>query len=90
MIRKCLVCGKSIKIAVDRRGKCDGGHYFGTFEAPIEGTGVWKFVRKGMFMGKSFDVVDWTGKKKELECWECDSCFGEAAKETRRKKKKTG
>ncbi len=30
--RKCLVCGKKLKISVDEKGKYSGGHYFGPLD----------------------------------------------------------
>ncbi len=77
-IRKCLICGKRIRIKVDKKGKYDKGHYFGDLKLPIDGTGRWKKVGRAKLGRHSYDVVDWTGKKKEIEYWECNECFEKA------------
>ena len=40
--RKCVICGKSMEIAVDEKGHYDMGHYFGKMSVPIKGTGRYK------------------------------------------------
>lgn len=79
--RVCLVCGKKIYATVFANGKYTSGHYFGRLDVPIEGTG--EYVKTGTTkVGKlKADVVKWTGKKKKVEYWECDSCFEEAGHE---------
>jgi hypothetical protein len=75
--RKCVVCGKKLTIKIAHNGKYDKGHYFGVMKIPIKGTG--KYVKTGKFkFGKmEGNVVKWTGKKKEVEYWECEKCFNE-------------
>lgn len=78
IVRKCLVCGK--KIRVKRTGrKYDNGHYFGKFKESIRGTGEYKKVGVTRFGGKSYPFVKWTSKSNEIEYWECNACFELAA-----------
>src|SRR3989338_6964287 len=81
IVRKCVVCGKKIKIKVDSERKYSGGHYFGKLKVPVKGTGEWKKVGKTKIGRISCEVVDWTGKEKEVEYWECNSCFEKAMHE---------
>ena len=78
--RKCLVCGKKILVRVCRDGYCRNGQYFGTIEVPI-GKGEYKKIRTTKIAGQKIDVAEWTGKKKEVEYWECNACFEESAHE---------
>ena len=80
--RKCVVCGSRVKIYSDNNGKYAGGHYFGELKLPIEGTGKWKKTGKTKIGGRSYDVVDWTGKEKKMEYWECNACFEKAGHAT--------
>lgn len=79
--RKCSVCGKNIKISIDKRGRYDNAHYFGKIKIPINGTGKYKKVRTTRILKRKFDVVKWTGKEKEVEYWECNKCYEEAMHE---------
>jgi len=74
MIRKCVVCGKCVKINLDKKGHYDNGHYFGKFKLPLKGTGCYKKVGASKILGEKVDVVKWTGKEKEVEYWECNRC----------------
>ena len=76
--RKCLACGKRITIAVYRDGYCRNGHYFGRLRLPIKGTGEYKNVGTTKIGRKRVNIVKWTGKEKEVEYWECNSCYEEA------------
>lgn len=77
IVRKCVICGISIRINVAADRTYDKGHYFGKMKRQIKGTGKW--VKVGMFKETGFDcgVVKWTGKEKEFEYWECGKCFNE-------------
>lgn len=79
--RKCLVCGKNIHVAIYRNGSYSNGHYFGVLKLPIKGTG--KYIKTGSIRigRRKVDVVKWSGKEKELEYWECNSCFEQAMHE---------
>ena len=79
IIRRCVVCGKRMRINVGRKENYDKGHYFGKLKLPVKGTGEWKKTGKTKIGRKSYDVVDWTGKEKEIEYWECNGCFEKAA-----------
>ncbi|MCK4491103.1 MAG: hypothetical protein KAU03_00660 [Candidatus Altiarchaeales archaeon] len=81
MIRRCAVCGKKIKINVDENGRYDNGHYFGKLKLPIKGTGEYKKVGTTKLLKKQVQVVEWTGKEKEIEYWECNKCYEEAMHE---------
>lgn len=73
MIRRCSVCGKKLVIKlVDK--KTVGGHYFGTIKLPV---GKGEYKKTGHDKTLNVDVVKWTGKKKEMEYWECKKCFKE-------------
>jgi len=74
--RKCVVCGRSLKITLKDNGEYSGGHYFGKIEIPI-GEGENKKVGTSNLLGMEVDVVEWTGDYREEEYWECDDCFHE-------------
>lgn len=76
--RKCVICGKSIKIRVDEKGKYDNGNYFGIMNVPIKGTGHYKKTGTSRLFGRKVSVVKWTGKEKKVEYWECNECYKEA------------
>tara|TARA_Y100000034_G_C6894699_1_gene412284 strand:+ start:867 stop:1256 length:390 start_codon:yes stop_codon:yes gene_type:complete len=78
--RKCVVCGKRIKIIVYKDGHYNNGHYFNKLKIPI-GKGQNKKVGTTKVLGKTIDVVKWTGKEKEVEYWECNKCYEEAIHE---------
>ncbi|MBU0662852.1 MAG: hypothetical protein ABH854_00930 [Candidatus Diapherotrites archaeon] len=79
--RMCLVCGKKIYTTVFENGRYTNSHYFGVLKLPIEGTGEYIKTGTTKFGKTKADVVKWTGKEKELEYWECDSCYEEAGHE---------
>lgn len=54
MIRRCVVCGKKLKIKLNKDRTYSGGYYFSGFS---EG-----FSKK---------------KGKNIEYWECKTCFNE-------------
>ena len=81
MNRKCVVCGKNIRITLYEDRHYRNGHFFGRLKVPIKGTGEYKKVGISKLLGKKIDVVKWTGKEKEAEYWECNSCFEEAMHE---------
>ena len=79
--RKCLVCGKLLRIKLYPDRHYRGGHFFNKLKVPIGGgeykqTGTFKFGRR------KFKVVKWTGKEKEVEYWECEKCYQETAHES--------
>jgi len=75
-MRKCLVCGKRLKIAVGADHSYTGGHYFGVMELPV---GKGKYIELGerKICGRKLEVVKWTGKHKKVEYWECEKCYHE-------------
>jgi len=79
IVRKCLVCGKSIRIKVYEDGHYSNGHYYNKIKLPIKGAGEYKKVGTTKLGRHKVDVVDWTGKEKEIEYWECNECFDEAS-----------
>ena len=79
MKRNCLVCGARINVALHKRKYC-GGHYFGRFKIPLK-PGKYKKVGTTKIGKSKVDVVNWIGKEKEMEYWECDKCFEEASHE---------
>lgn len=76
--RKCLVCGKKINITLYEDKHYTGGHYFGTLKVHVNGTGEYKKVGIDKLFGKKVNIVEWTGKEKEMEYWECNLCYEEA------------
>lgn len=81
MIRRCVSCGKKIKINIlDKKGHYDNGHYFGKMKLPI-GKGKYKKIGTDKLFNKKVDIVKWTGKEKEVEYWECNKCYEEAMHE---------
>lgn len=81
LLRKCLVCRKKIRITVYKNKHYEGGHYFNKIEVPIKGTGIYKKIKTTKMLGMKVNVVKWTGKKKNVEYWECNSCYDEAQNE---------
>ena len=45
-------------------------------KVPI-GKGKYVKVGNSNILGKSTKIVEWNGKEKEFEYWECDKCFSE-------------
>ena len=78
--RKCLVCGKSIRIKVYEDGHYNKGYYFKKLKIPI-GKGEFKKIRTTKIGKRKIDVVKWAGKEKEIEYWECNDCFEESSHE---------
>ena len=60
-------------------GHYNNGHYYNKIKLPIKGTGEYKKVGATKIGKHQIDVVDWTGKEKEIEYWECNECFDEAS-----------
>ncbi len=79
--RKCVVCGKNIKITLYEDRNYRNGHFFGKIKIPIKGAGEYKKVGTSKLFGKKINVVKWTGKEKKAEYWECNTCFEEAMHE---------
>src|SRR3989344_7899862 len=75
--RNCTVCNRLINITLYPDGHYKNGHYYNKIKIPI-GRGEYKKVRTTKLFGKKYDVVKWTGKKKEVEYWECNSCYNKA------------
>ncbi len=73
--RRCLVCGMPLKITVDEKKNYKNGHYFGKLDVPIKGTGRYKRVGMTKLGRKTYPVVKWTGKEKQVEYWECNKCY---------------
>lgn len=81
IIRKCVSCGKKISINIlNKKGHYDKGHYFGKMKIPV-GKGEYKKIKTDKLFNKKVDVVEWTGRKKEVEYWECNDCYEEAMHE---------
>lgn len=80
--KKCLVCGKKVRIIHYRDGHCRNAYFYGILEDPIEGTG--ENVKTGVFEYGELkgDVVKWTGKVKKYEYWECEDCYVEGCFES--------
>ena len=76
-----MVCGKPIRIKVYQDGHYNNGHYYNKIKLPIKGTGEYKKVGTTKIGKHKIDVVDWTGKEKDIEYWECNECFDEASHE---------
>ena len=76
IIRKCIVCGKRLRITVEPNGHYSGGYYFGVVEFPI-GKGEHKKIGTTKIFDKKIEVVEWTGRHEKIEYWECDACFNE-------------
>ena len=78
--RKCLVCGKKIRVIVYKDKFYTGAHYFRKMKIPI-GPGEYKKVKTTKLFGKKINVVKWVGKEKNIEYWECNKCYEEALHE---------
>jgi len=75
--RRCLVCGKHMRINLWKNGKYDEGHYFGKVEVPV-GKGEYRKVGARKLGENEIGIVKWSGKKAKIEYWECNDCFKEA------------
>ena len=75
--RFCVVCGNKIMVNLHRDYSYKNGHYFGVMNIPV-GDGRYKEISKAT--KTSPGVVEWTGKEKRIEYWECEKCFNEAEK----------
>ena len=73
--RKCVVCGKPIRIKVYHDKHYNPGHYFNKIKLPVKGTGKYKEVGTTKIGRHKAKVIKWTGKEREIEYWECDSCY---------------
>ncbi len=71
--RDCLICGKEIKIRLNKDRTYSGGHYFGKMNFPL-GKGKYLRIGKTDLLGKEVDIVKWNGKEKKIEYWECNKC----------------
>ncbi|MBN2517436.1 MAG: hypothetical protein JXB14_01185 [Candidatus Altiarchaeota archaeon] len=76
--RSCCVCGKRLRIKLYPDRSYRGGEFFGRHKIPIEGTGEYKKIDTFKIGDLEGDVVEWTGKEKEFEYWECPDCYSEA------------
>ena len=70
--RKCVVCGKNLAISLNKK-EYSGGNYYGRLNLPV-GRGKWVKIKPNKLFEKETHIVRWTGKEKEVEYWECDSC----------------
>jgi hypothetical protein len=63
-----------LKITVDTDHSYAGGHYFGVLELPV---GEGKYIELGEreICGRRLEVVEWKGKHRMVEYWECDGCY---------------
>ena len=75
--RKCVCCGRQMKIQLNKDRKYSGGHYFGKVSLPIKGTGKNIITRTCRIRGKEFETFKWTGKETKVEYWECNKCYKE-------------
>lgn len=71
---QCLICGKRLSVTIYKDRHYTGAHYFNKIKVPI-GKGEYKKIRMGKLFGRSYTVVEWTGKEREVEYWECNACF---------------
>ena len=74
--RRCAVCRKRLSISVSKDKGYIGGHYYGKTRIPY-GKGEWVKIRTSKLLGRKVNIVNWTGKKKEVEHWECEKCNSE-------------
>lgn len=73
--RKCLVCGRKLKIIVkDKKGHYKGGHYFGKLELHKRYRSTGRHTKLGKM---KVGIAEGIGKLKIVEYWECDKCFKE-------------
>jgi len=73
--RLCSICGTRLEITIDAAGAYVGGQYFGKISFPVPDTGAYVKVGEFRLGRRTYDVVDWTGTKREFEYWECDACY---------------
>jgi len=81
LLRRCLVCGKQIRVRIYPDGHYLNGQFFKKLKVPI-GQGHYKEIGKTRFGKSRFKVVKWIGKEKEIEYWECNACYEQADHES--------
>jgi rRNA pseudouridine-1189 N-methylase Emg1 (Nep1/Mra1 family) len=78
MKRNCIICGRKLDIKLSKENKIPRNfYYFGRMKLPM-GKGRWKKVGETTLLKpiqEKTDILKWTGKKKEIEYWECGKCF---------------
>ncbi|MDD5066276.1 MAG: hypothetical protein PHF84_04455 [bacterium] len=74
LYRQCSVCNKAIEVIVNNNRTYKGGYYFGKIKLPV---GKGKNINAGTIkiLHRTYNVVKWTGKEKEVEYWECPECY---------------
>lgn len=75
--RKCLICGKKLKIIIKIKGRYTGGHYFGKLEIPDIENWKPKVIRYTKIGKTKIGVVEDPPVKEIVENWECNKCFKE-------------
>jgi hypothetical protein len=78
----CCLCGKKAGVG--------GGYYGGVMRLP-SGKGEWRHVGFSKMLGRRIPIVEWTGKYRQAEYFECRSCCkkGEGVKLNALHKKRT-
>jgi hypothetical protein len=75
IVRKCLVCGKKLKIKLYEGGSYKGGEYFGKLRPAL------KIAKKPLkyttILGRRCPVTRVLKYGKEVEYWECKNCYNE-------------
>ncbi len=69
--KECSLCDNVFAVEIQEDGKYENGHYFGEIKVPI---GVGENIPTGEKLW-GCPVVNWSGKEKTIEYWECDDCF---------------
>ena len=74
--RKCIICGRNLRIKLHENGEYTGGHFFGKIRIPV-GDGENRSLGKHKVLDIEMEVVEWTGDHEEMEYWECEGCFND-------------
>jgi hypothetical protein len=64
-----------MSIKVDEKGQYYNGHFGGTIDVAVEGTGKYRQVGTTRLFQETFPVSEWTGETKNAEYWECNACY---------------
>ncbi|MCK5774026.1 MAG: hypothetical protein KAH57_09600 [Thermoplasmata archaeon] len=74
IMRKCILCGRNLRIVLHESGEYTGGNFFRKVKLPV---GDGENISLGKQKVLEMEVVEWTGDHEEMEYWECEGCFNE-------------
>lgn len=75
LMRRCSVCGKKMKIKLNKDRTYVGGNYFCKVDIPDTKNWKMKVIGKMKIGNMKVDVVNNPPVKKRVEYWECNKCY---------------